>query len=258
MLPALYVYCKKDMKIAILLFSLLSGLIQAGELEQIHKHSGTIDGKHKIGMALIRDKNKITGNYFYYKDLQCIELTGEISEDGKILLRELNEDGDVRAVFHWQVKGHKEWRGSDASFSGTGTWEKLPGGGAVPFVVRWPGYHMNSRYKGEGMYSLMGIDDDDAFESSVEKFCNMVKVGNKQEIAKMVSFPINVYVNGKRREVADRKTFIREFDNIFTKSFRKIVAAAVPRHLFTRYEGAMLSGGAVWFGSNMKVIAINN
>ncbi len=258
MLPALYAYRKKDMKIAIFLFFLLSGLIQAGELEQIHKYSGTIDGKHKIGMALIRDKNKITGNYFYYKDLKYIELTGEISEDGKILLRELNEDGDVRAVFHWRVKGHKEWGERDVAFSGTGTWEKVPDGGAVPFVIRGRGYHMNSRYKGEGMYSLMGIDDDDAFESSVEKFCNMVRAGNKQGIAKMVSFPINVYVNGKRREVADRKTFIREFDKIFTKSFRKIVAAAVPRHLFVRYGSAMISDGAVWFGSKGQVVAINN
>ena len=64
-------------------------------------------GTVKIEMMLVRDGDRVTGNYYYPKVGKSIGLTGTIDKDSNLDLREQDESGKETGVF----KG--KWKGAD-------------------------------------------------------------------------------------------------------------------------------------------------
>jgi hypothetical protein len=47
------------------------------------------------------------------------------------------------------------------------------------------------------------------------------------------------------------------YNQVFNAGCRGVVSKAVPRNLFTNYQGAMIANGEAWFCADGKVFAIN-
>src|SRR5713226_9814151 len=65
---------------------------------------GTIAGKLKIEMTLVRDGERLTGSYFYPKVGKNIELKGTIDKDGNVSISESDDSGKQTGVFKGKWK----------------------------------------------------------------------------------------------------------------------------------------------------------
>jgi hypothetical protein len=91
-----------------------------------------------------------------------------------------------------------------------------------------------------------------------EHFWRALKAGDRNAVATEIRYPIKVSLNGKIKTLRSTAELLAVYDAVFTPDYRKAIAAAIPRNMFVRDEGAMLGNGQVWFGANGKVIALNN
>ena len=116
-----------------------------------------------------------------------------------------------------------------------------------------------------GRYDVAGFDDDKAVEKFVSELKSAILAKNSEFVAKRVSYPITVYLNGKTvKNIKNQKEFIEMFDQIFYPDFLQKIKAAKTENLFARYDGVMLGErGEIWISSIAgqkapKIITINN
>ncbi|MFA8450652.1 MAG: hypothetical protein ACEPOW_08160, partial [Bacteroidales bacterium] len=82
----------------------------------------------------------------------------------------------------------------------------------------------------------------------------LVKENNKNAIADFIQFPLHT--------VKDRKTFLQDYDSIFTPVVKDSLFAANLDSLFTNYKGSMIGNGQIWVGEfdsipHYRIIGIN-
>jgi hypothetical protein len=65
---------------------------------------GTIANKLRIEMALVREGERLNGNYFYPRVGKNINLNGTIDKNGNVDLKETDENGKDTGVFKGQWK----------------------------------------------------------------------------------------------------------------------------------------------------------
>ena len=65
---------------------------------------GTIANNLKIGMTIVRDRDQLTGTYFYPRVGKNIDLKGTIDKDGNLDLRETDETGKETGMFKGKWK----------------------------------------------------------------------------------------------------------------------------------------------------------
>jgi Protein of unknown function (DUF3298) len=67
--------------------------------------SGTIGNNLRIEMSLLRDRDQLTGTYFYPRVGKNIDVKGSVDKDGNVDLRESDEAGKETGVFNgkWKV-----------------------------------------------------------------------------------------------------------------------------------------------------------
>jgi hypothetical protein len=74
-----------------------------------------------------------------------------------------------------------------------------------------------------------------------------VKTGDKQKIAMMARYPLDLYVKGRHRVIRNRTEFVRDYDHLFTASIGRDILMQAPECLFANWQGAMIANGEVWF-----------
>ena len=94
------------------------------------------------------------------------------------------------------------------------------------------------------------------------KMRKAVASGNKDELAEMVQYPLRVYSGANVETIADKKEFIRRFDQIFVARVKaKILDEKSSRCLFANPQGFMVGNGEVWFqrldDGPFKIISVN-
>jgi len=109
----------------------VSGAANSGEKFYFR---GTIAGKLKIEMTLVRDGERLTGGYFYPKVGKNIELKGTIDKDGNVSISETDDSGKQTGVF----KG--KWKPATDSPDPTlneidGKWSRPDGSKETAFLV---------------------------------------------------------------------------------------------------------------------------
>lgn len=249
-----------------LAFSCSANALQSTEEgEWSNNYVGDIDNKYKIEMTLIYRNDEVHGSYFYNKYLRDIGLSGKVLNRNQIRLEEHNEQGEAVAVFegHFIEYRNKDPRKSYGNSTGkldkeviVGTWQKVGHEKKMPFYLALD--NATYRSKGEGRYAAAGVEDDSVIEQSAQAFWQAVKSGDKMEVSKLISYPIYVNFSGKRHEIKDENEFLKNYDKVFTKAFKKKIEQGVPHNMFVKYCGVMLGNGEIWFGSDGKIIAINN
>jgi hypothetical protein len=255
--------------LALLLILLFSCAVYAFESDEkgewLVNYTGDIDGKYKIGMTLVYHGNNIQGVYFYNKYLKDIKLSGEILKGNTMRLDEYDNQGNPTAVFDGRFIEYanqdprKRYGASPSKLDKeviVGTWTRITDRKRMPFYLSID----NATYlrKGEGRYAKAGVDDDSIIEQSAQAFWKSVKSNNKTEVSKLISYPINVKIDGNSRKIKDKDEFLDIYDKIFTPSFKRKVQQSIPHNMFVKCSGVMLGNGEIWFGSDGKVIAIYN
>jgi len=95
---------------------------------------GTIANKLRIEMALVREGERLNGNYFYPKVGKNINLNGTIDKGGKVELKETDESGKDTGVFKGQWKPATD--SPDPNLNEIeGKWSKPDGSKETPFLV---------------------------------------------------------------------------------------------------------------------------
>lgn len=88
-----------------------------------------------------------------------------------------------------------------------------------------------------------------------------VQANDKDKIAGMISYPLNVIHGGKRARVRDKQTFLARYDNIFDEHIRQTILKQSARCLFGNANGEMIGNGEVWFSEmgdgSVKIITVN-
>ncbi len=95
---------------------------------------GTIADKLRIEMALVREAERLNGNYFYPKVGKNINLNGTIDKSGNVELKETDENGKDTGVFKGKWK--PATNSPDPNLNKIeGKWSKPDGSKETPFLV---------------------------------------------------------------------------------------------------------------------------
>jgi len=95
---------------------------------------GTIANKLRIEMALVREGERLNGNYFYPRVGKNINLNGTVDKNGNVELKETDEEGKDTGVFKGQWKPATNT--PDTSLNQIeGKWARPDGSKETPFLV---------------------------------------------------------------------------------------------------------------------------
>jgi hypothetical protein len=227
---------------------------------RIWDYTGSIDGKYPIRMSLVFGAGELNGVYVYASQLRDIRLRGNIGKDGSVRIDEYGSDGRISARFTGRFpERDPQGRYGDSVLACevlVGNWQMLDGKRApLPFYLSAEGAISG---KLSNRYGAIGATSNQAVHAPAEHFWRALKAGDRNAVAAEIRYPIKVSLNGKIKTLRNTAELLAVYDAVFTPDYRKAIAAAIPRNMFVRDEGAMLGNGQVWFGANGKVIALNN
>jgi hypothetical protein len=241
------------------IFALQCGIAQAAchSDQGMQIYDGTI-GKTPVRVALVLGNGPVEGRYAYQVSTSDIVLKGQLDAAGKHLtLTELDASGHPKATFDGTFADHGPQFANGATLNCevvTGKWQMI---GQPPVDFRLSSDSSGSMQFGH-LYDAAGVTDDEAVNKAAEAFRNAVIHNQRDVIAKIMIYPFETNVNGKRTNILSAKTFLAQYDRIFTPAFRATIASDIPRLMFVRDQGVMLGGGEVWFDPDGKVITLNN
>ena len=206
---------------------------------------GTI-GTEEICMDIHQDGNKITAFCVYKDSDNEIKLVGSLDRF-EISLKDDTQDTLIGTVTSYDEIGR---------FQGTFTQNN---GNKLPVAL-------DRRYAcGDSLdnfYEFIGSDNQE-FDTFVSELKNNVILANKQAVAKLIYYPINVFIGDKDTTIYSSQEFIDNYDKIMNKDFVNAISNAYTKLLFHNYQGAMFGGDFKNFwiqnmGDNLTIIGINN
>ncbi|MDE2495697.1 MAG: hypothetical protein KGL97_17495 [Alphaproteobacteria bacterium] len=221
-------------------------------------------GKYPVRVALMyRADGIIDGRYAYATSTEDIRLSGRLGANGKHLeLTELGTKAQPTANFRGVFLDH------DASFAnGTqlncevieGNWQSTSTGQALPFKLHMDTVLPSSVSDFDHLYAVAGVENDETVNRAAARFRHAVVGNERSVVASMIRYPVTVTINKRRVTLKSTDALLARYDQVFTPKFRKIIADAVPRFMFARYDGIMLGEtGEVWLSGNGMVIGLNN
>lgn len=116
---------------------------------------------------------------------------------------------------------------------------------------------------------MAGIETPAAAMAFIGKLQNALKDDDKQAIAAVIRYPLNVYDNGKVKETyANAESVVKGFSGLFTPAVRQAIRCTKSEaDWFVNDQGLMLGNGEVWIdgwgngtpkaGSPLLIKAIN-
>lgn len=127
---------------------------------------------------------------------------------------------------------------------------------------------VTSQEKNDGAKQSDGTNTrQPAYRQDARKFAKrivrLVKSGDKKAFAKMVAFPILVYLDGEETNIVDAESFISYYGQIADKKWKSAVLGADIDGLSSNYMGYNIGDGAAWFSTQIGregywIYAINN
>ncbi|VDN46615.1 conserved exported protein of unknown function [Petrocella atlantisensis] len=86
------------------------------------------------------------------------------------------------------------------------------------------------------------------------KFKEFMGSGNKEALANMVEFPLEVERDGDRIKLYNKEDFLEHYDWIINEDIRSIVASSTSEEIFASWRGAMIGNGEIWFTDHIYAI----
>jgi len=91
----------------------------------IKSFEGTINGKYGIIMTLSKNKENLSGTYFYKNQGALIQISGTIDDNGSLIINEFNNKGNMTGIFKGQLINNNI----------IGQWTKPDGTKAMTFSI---------------------------------------------------------------------------------------------------------------------------
>jgi len=86
------------------------------------------------------------------------------------------------------------------------------------------------------------------------KFKEFIVSDNKEDLANMVGFPLEVERDGDRIKLYNKEDFLEHYDWIINEDIRSIVASSTHEEIFASWRGAMIGNGEIWFTDHIYAI----
>lgn len=105
-----------------------------------------------------------------------------------------------------------------------------------------------------GSWDVAGITKVYALKIFIKDLQYMAANDNKEEISKLIRYPLNSTIKTK-------SDFLASYNKIITPEIKDDLAKANLKQLFRNYKGVMIGDGAIWIAQEEKdfrIIAINN
>lgn len=221
---------------------------QANEFgEWRNNYDGIVDGKN-VGMTLAFHGTEIGGQVFVAPDYKNVEVIGQLDSHGTFDLKVQSTGAKISNVFH-------------GKFTDLVNCDKMSGYwsnsfGSIP-ADEW---NLSLRdaisvAAGANYYSNIGVSDDGQVDDNALLLQEAILVKDKQAVAKMVAYPLDVRMNGRNEMIKDKKEFIASYDSIFTPYMLTEISTAVPHHMFAK-NGRALFTSTIWLDSRGKLSSI--
>jgi len=222
-----------------------------------YNYQGTIKDNIKIVMSFYTSEGNIVGSYFYDSQRKEIKIEGKAGEND-IVLYEYDETGKNVAIFKGTMESVDKIEG---------TWTSANGNTSYPFTLSLasilPGTEYGKRYN--IALSTKNDQDVETFVSNVQSY---IKNDNKQQLSELISYPINVKINGKVKKIENKEAFVENYSSIVNSDFKKAMVNTYTKYLFANSKGIMFGEGSynVWINeikasdnnSQLLITAINN
>ena len=195
-------------------------------------------GSKDIIMSVYINNSKITGLYAFKGVKEHIKVEGKL-KDGKITLNEFSQKGKITGTFYGNFKTIDIIEG---------TWSN--GKIKMPFKLKL----VDIIYADYGKrYDLVSFPDEEVvkFATNIQKY--LIK-NEKEKLAKLIVYPINVKIDGKKKTIRNEKEFINNFDKIFNVNLKKAVINADSLFMLANQYGVMLGENEynIWFTGVQK------
>lgn len=84
--------------------------------------------------------------------------------------------------------------------------------------------------------------------SFLSKLQTQVAENHKDQVATMIAYPLNAWINGKNREVGSEQEFVRLYGQIFTKPLKRLLLEQRPACISrVGAQGFSFGSGEMWF-----------
>lgn len=116
-------------------------------------------------------------------------------------------------------------------------------------------------------FEVAGLDQTRA-EQFLANLQKAVAQEDKVAVSKMVSYPIDVHIHGKSKEIGKSATLVENYAAIMTDKVTAAIKDQKPGDLFVNAQGVMIGDGEIWYTAvcqdaacdqaPVQIIAINN
>jgi hypothetical protein len=86
-----------------------------------------------------------------------------------------------------------------------------------------------------------------AYRRFLSRLQSAVRANDNRAVVRLVALPLRVNFAGGARNYSDRSAIERDYDRIFTPGVKRAILNQRADRLFTKYQGAMIGDGQVWF-----------
>jgi hypothetical protein len=115
---------------------------------------------------------------------------------------------------------------------------------------------------GPRSYSIAGIDDSSKVDEFLKNLQALVSMDKKEAIAKLIQFPINIKISGKKISLNSTTAFLKNYGQAFNSTVKDAILKQKSSDLFVNWQGVMIGNGQIWFrpqpNGQLKIVAINN
>jgi hypothetical protein len=104
----------------------------------------------------------------------------------------------------------------------------------------------------ENRFAVAGVNEREV-EVFFTAFKEAVAHGQKQRVAAMVSYPIDLpLASGRTVRVSNSARFVKLYDQIFYPKFKRIITSTEFKDLWAKYSGVATPRGEIWINGVMR------
>jgi hypothetical protein len=222
----------------------------------VNHYMGSLNSEDSnVGLVAIYSGNTINGEFFYaYKPIE-MKVKGCLKAGQNLILYMFDDEGNLAATLigyfpAYTDTGDKLYRqGIFGTYKDEQTDKEIS-------LELYEDYASGDSLDHE--YQTAGVNDDSLIDQAAMNFLIWSATDQKERVAQMIEYPIQVYFGGKQVWIENEAEFLSNYDSIFTTDFKETLKKAVPKHMFAKWSGIMLLSGEVWFNADGKVIHLRS
>jgi hypothetical protein len=103
----------------------------------------------------------------------------------------------------------------------------------------------------------------DEIEDFAKKVIELIENDERQELADIIQYPLNINLDGKKIYIKDKDAFLENYSLIFNDKFKLQIKDADTENVWGNSVGYIIGNGDIWFANDssdgkLKIIAINS